>query len=186
MLYIIVIYCSVLHGGCRIICIHLKHFIFSDVQIVKNLRIQFSFSVLRALISNTKNSNQTTPELLVKSSRTTKHAENTSPSSFNYLTSAFIALVPPCPHLIWLGLLIFMSHVERVAQEVFRSQWWCWRSQLFFFFGRPALIRGPNLGRFSCFSVCMDLLVTSPVIRVECFLQKRKKKTNSPLITLEL
>lgn len=100
-------------------------------------RVQFSFSVLRALISNTKNSNQTTPELLVKSSRTTKHAENTSPSSFNYLTSAFIALVPPCPHFIWLGLLIFMSHVERVAQEVFRSQWWCWRSQLFFFLVGP-------------------------------------------------
>lgn len=48
--------------------------------------------------------------------------------------------------------------------------------------GRPALIRAPNLGCFSCFGVCMDLLVTSPVIREECFLldvKKEKKKAQS-------
>lgn len=49
----------------------------------------------------------------------------------------------------------------------------------FFFFGCPALIRGPNLVWFSCFSVCMDLLVTSPVIREECFLQQRKKRSTT-------
>lgn len=32
-----------------------------------------------------------------------------------------------------------------------------------------------RMGVFSWFTVCMDLLVTSPVIREECFLQKREK-----------
>lgn len=49
----------------------------------------------------------------------------------------------------------------------------------FFFFACPALIRDPILGWFSCFSVCMDLLVTSPVIREECVLQERTKRSTT-------
>lgn len=84
-------------------------------------------------------------------------------------------------HLLLQSHPVHISSNQGLAfsEEIFWSWMLCWRSQLFL--GLACLNKRPkfSLGVFFCFSVCMDLLVTSPVIREECFLQKRK---SSPLL----
>lgn len=128
VIYIIVICCSGLHGGVSENMHTLETVAMSCFAIVcllfiadGELSLCWKCHSILILCSSSfdlkcQKLKSNNPELLVQSSPTTKHAENTTPSSFNYLTSAFIALVPPCPHFIWLGLRIFVSHVERVSR----------------------------------------------------------------------
>lgn len=145
------------------------------------------FSFLSLLLDGRKgltNSDQTSP-----SSSWNPHPRLNTPKIQHprlLLTPHLHLLLPSRPAHIsraWPSLCTCTPGVKRAPREVF------WPSvavsKITAYVGRPALIGGPNLGCFSCFGVCMDLLVTSPVIREECFLLDVKKKRKKARSTSE-